>query len=200
MIPNIVKGRGVSGALAYALGEGYGDEKKSGLAYALDREAGNRRGQARTLAEGQESRASILGGQNFGFEIDSAERVELARRMMEWNAKPENQASRGRKCKNDCLHAQLSWEKGLEPTREEMTDAAKGFLKSLGMENAQAVFVAHNDTEHKHLHIIASRIDPASGKIDVVGKVDKPGEMAFSGTDVYLVGETSLRKIAGVGK
>lgn len=44
------------------------------------------------------------------------------------------------------------------------------------------------------------RIDPENGKIAVVGKVDKAGEMAFSGTDVYLVGETSLRKIAGIGK
>jgi len=44
------------------------------------------------------------------------------------------------------------------------------------------------------------RIDPANGKIAVVGKVDRAGEMAFSGADAYLVGETSLRKIVGVGK
>jgi len=83
---------------------------------------------------------------------------------MEWNGKEENQASKARKCEKDCLHASLSWEPGQDPTREEMVAAAQGFLKSLGMETAQAVFVAHDDTEHKHLHIVASRIDPLTGK------------------------------------
>jgi hypothetical protein len=60
--------------------------------------------------------------------------------MMEWNGKEENQASKWRKCEKDCLHASLSWEPG------------------------QAIFVAHDDTAHKHLHIVASRIDPLTGK------------------------------------
>ena len=77
---------------------------------------------------------------------------------------PDNQASRGRKCEKDCFHASLAWEKGQEPTAAEMTEAAQSFLKSLGMENAHAVFIAHNDTDHRHLHIVASRIDPATGK------------------------------------
>ena len=148
MIPNIVKGRGISGAIAYGMGQGN------------DAETGKRK----SLETGKSGRAEILGGQNFGFEIDDADKLDLARRMMEWNGKAENQASRGRKCEKDCLHASLSWEKGQEPTREDMTEAAKGFLKTLGMEKAQAVFIAHNDTEHKHLHIIASRLDPATGK------------------------------------
>ncbi len=148
MIPNIVKGRGITGAIAYSMGQGN------------DKETGKRL----ELGAGETSRADILGGQNFGFEIDSADRLDMARRMMEWNGKAENQASRGRKCENDCLHASLSWEKGQEPSREDMTAAVQGFLKSLGMEKAQAVFIAHNDTEHKHLHIVASRIDPTTGK------------------------------------
>ncbi len=148
MIPKIVKGAGITGSIRYAMGQGN------------DAETGERL----TLAPGEESRAKVLGGQNFGYAIDSAERLETARRMMEWNAMPDNQASRSRKCEKDCLHASLSWEKGQEPTAAEMTEAAKSFLKSLGMENALAVFVAHNDTDHRHLHIVASRIDPATGK------------------------------------
>jgi hypothetical protein len=147
MIPNIVKGRGITGALAYSLGQG-NDEK----------------GERIELGAGDKSRAEILGGQNFGFAIDSAERLEMARRVMEWNGLPENQASKGRKCENDCLHASLSWEPGQNPSKAEMIEAARSFLKSLGMENAQAVFIAHNDTDHKHLHIVASRLDPLTGK------------------------------------
>jgi hypothetical protein len=118
----------------------------------------------RTLAEGQESRATILGGQNLGFPIDSPERFEEARLEMEFNALPRNQTSKTRKCEDDCLHASLSWEKGQDPSREEMVEAAQSYLKSLGMENAQAVFVAHSDTPQRHVHIIASRIDPETGK------------------------------------
>ena len=40
MIPNIVKGKGITGAINYALGEGREGEKKNGKAYALDRAAG----------------------------------------------------------------------------------------------------------------------------------------------------------------
>ena len=165
MIPNLVKGKGITGAINYALGEGYEGEKKNGKAHALDRAAGiDTKGAAVQLGEGEASRATILGGQNFGFEIDSPERVEVARRAMEWNAAPENQTSKSRKCENDCLHASLSWEKGQTPTADDMREAAQGFLKSLGMENALAVFIAHDDKAHPHLHIVASRIDPETGK------------------------------------
>jgi ATP-dependent exoDNAse (exonuclease V) alpha subunit len=148
MMPNIVKGSGVTGAIRYSMGQG--NDAITGARLTL--EAGDR------------SRAEILGGQNFGFEIDSEDRLDMARRMMEWNGKAENQASRGRKCEKDCLHVSLSWGDGQTPSRAEMLDAGQSFLKSLGMENAQAVFIAHNDTDHAHIHIVASRIDPATGK------------------------------------
>ena len=148
MIPNLVKGRGISGAIRYSLGQG--NDKATG--------------ERKTLERGEISRADILGGQNFGFDIDSADRLDMARRMMEWNGAPENQFSRGRKCETDCLHASLSWETGQQPTRDEMVEAAQEFLKALGMATAQAVFISHDDTEHRHLHIVASRIDPTTGK------------------------------------
>jgi hypothetical protein len=148
MIPHVVQGKGISGALAYVMGQGN------------DAETGERK----TLEAGAESRAALLGGQGFGFEIDSAERLELARKVMEWSAQRENQGSRTRPCVKDCLHLSLSWEAGRDPSRAEMVGAAQSALKGLGMENARAVFVAHNDTEHRHLHIVASRIDPETGK------------------------------------
>ena len=148
MIPNIEKGTGVTGAVRYVLGQG--KDKLTGAWL--------------TLNEGETSRAQIIGGQNFPFTIDSLERLDLARRMMEFNAHPENQASKGRLCEKDCLHASLAWEPGYEPSKDEMVEAARGFLKALGMETAQAVFIAHTDTGHKHIHIVASRIDPKTGK------------------------------------
>ena len=148
MMPNIVKGKGITGALAYAMGQGN------------DAQTGKRL----ELAEGETSRAIILGGQNFGFDIDTPERLELARRVMEWQGLPENQAGKTRKLDLDCFHASLSWGDGQNPSREEMLEAGHSFLKSVGLEKARAVFIAHNDTDHAHIHIVASRIDPETGR------------------------------------
>jgi ATP-dependent exoDNAse (exonuclease V) alpha subunit len=165
MIPVIVKGHGVSGALRYVMSEGHIEKKEDAVTYALMRAVGDTPTKTyKTLAEDEQTRVEILGGQNFGFDIHDARTVELARRMMEWNGKPENQASRGRKCEVDCLHLMLNWDKGLTPDNAEKLEAGQSVLKALGMENAQAVFVAHHDKEHAHLHVVASRIDPTTGK------------------------------------
>jgi hypothetical protein len=147
MIPNLIKGCGISGAIRYNMGEG--NEKGSNI--------------RKELAPGAISRSVILGGQGFGFDIDSAERVELARRVMEFNGQPENQRGRTKKCKLDNLHLSLSWEPGQNPSNAEMVEAARGALKALGMEGAQAVFFRHTDAPAPHLHIVASRIDPRTG-------------------------------------
>ena len=78
MIPNIVKGRGITGSLAYVMGQG-NDEN----------------GKRIELVPGETSRAEILGAQNIGFEIESAADLDLARRMMEWNARPRGERDRG---------------------------------------------------------------------------------------------------------
>ena len=87
VIPNIVKGKGITGSIAYVMGQGN------------DRETGKRK----KLEEGQEARARILGGQNFGFEIDSAERLEIARRDDGMERQAGQPSSSGRKCEKDCL-------------------------------------------------------------------------------------------------
>ncbi|WP_162530764.1 AAA family ATPase [Rhodovastum atsumiense] len=103
-----------------------------------------------------------LAGQNFGFEIDGPDRAEVARRMMEWEAL--HQASRTRPCTRDALHLSLSWHPDERPSRPDMEAAARSALQALGLGTARAVFVAHNDTTHAHLHIVASRINPETGK------------------------------------
>lgn len=148
MTPNIVTGKGITGALRYSMGQGNDPVT----------------GERLELVPGETSRATVLGGQNFGFDIESAADLELARRMMEWNGKPENQAGKTRKLENDCLHASLSWGDGQKPDRAEMIEAGISFLKAIGLEKAQAVFIAHDDTDHAHIHVVASRIDPETGR------------------------------------
>src|ERR1700730_1698972 len=142
MLPDLGKGRGVSGAVRYVLGQG--------------------RGHGADWQEGQESRVAWISGQGFGFDIESREDAELGRRIMEFAA--ANQSGKTRQCEKDCLHLSLSWHPDEQPTKVQMEEAAREALKSLGMENARALFVAHNDTKHMHVHIVASRINPETDR------------------------------------
>jgi hypothetical protein len=57
----------------------------------------------------------------------------------------------------------LAWLPGQDPTKDQMIEAAKDSLKMLGLGEHEALFVAHNDTEHPHIHVIANRVHPVTG-------------------------------------
>src|ERR1700690_4193765 len=111
MIPRLNTGKGVSGAIRYVLGQGR--DAKTG---ELKPEAANE----------NESRVDWVSGQNFGFRITNADDAELARRIMEFDAL--NQASKTRRCEQDCIHLSLGWKAGETPTRKEMEEAAEDAL------------------------------------------------------------------------
>ena len=146
MIPRMNVGKGVTGAVRYVLGQGR-DPKT---------------GELKELAPGEQSRVAWMSGQGFGFEIETDADVHLARRVMEFDAL--NQTSRTRRCEQDCVHLSLGWAPGEKPTQKEMEAAARDALKAIGMENARALFVAHNDEDYAHVHIVASKINPDTGR------------------------------------
>ncbi len=147
VIPRNKVGRGITGAVRYALGEGN------------DPANGNK---PRKEPKGEQSRVAWMSGQNFGFAIESREDADLARRVMEFMAL--NQTSSTKQCEKDCVHLSLGWRPGEEPTRAQMEEAAHQALKSLGMANARALFVAHSDERYAHMHIVASKINPDTGR------------------------------------
>jgi Ti-type conjugative transfer relaxase TraA len=146
MIPRIKVGKGVTGAVRYVLGEGRDPETM----------------RPRKQPANDQTRVAWVGGINVGFAIEDQDDVDLARRIMEFDA--QNQLSRTKRCEYDCVHLSLGWRPGQEPTREQMEEAAQAALKSLGMENAKAIFAAHNDEDYFHLHIVASKINPETGR------------------------------------
>ncbi len=146
MIPRIKVGKGVTGAVRYVLGEG------------KDRTTG----EYRMLGAGEPGRVAWIGGTGFGFAIHSRDDANLGRRIMEFDA--ANQDSPTRRCEKDCVHLALGWPPDQAPTREEMEQAAQSALRALGMENAKAVWAAHNDESYSHLHIVASKINPDTGR------------------------------------
>ena len=75
----------------------------------------------------------------------------------------------GRKLAKPVVHYTLSWAKDESPDRAEMNRAADQTLKALGLERHQALIVAHRDTDHPHLHVVANRVDPETGKAAKLG-------------------------------
>src|SRR4051794_21822331 len=143
MNPRINVGKGVTGAVRYVLGEGR-DPKT---------------GELKELSENGKTRVDWIGGTGFGWKVETRADADLARRVMEFDA--VNQKGQ---CQQDCVHLSLSWRPGDRLTREQMEQAAHGALSSLGMANAKAIFVAHNDEDYAHVHIVASKINPATGR------------------------------------
>jgi hypothetical protein len=146
VIPRVKVGKGVTGAVRYVLGEG------------KDRTTG----EYRMLGAGEPGRVAWIGGTGFGFAIRSRDDADLGRRIMEFDA--ANQDSPTRRCEKDCVHLALGWPPDQTPTREDMEQAAQSALRALGMENAKAVWAAHNDESYSHLHIVASKINPDTGR------------------------------------
>ncbi|MEN0045688.1 MAG: relaxase/mobilization nuclease domain-containing protein [Bacteroidota bacterium] len=59
----------------------------------------------------------------------------------------------------------LSWSPDENPDKERMVRAADETLEVLGLQEHQAVIVAHNDTNHPHIHMIVNLVNPNNGKM-----------------------------------
>jgi hypothetical protein len=70
----------------------------------------------------------------------------------------------GRKADNPVYHLSLSWIPGEKPTQAEMMEAGQAALRALGFSEHEAVFAAHGDKQHLHLHVVVNRVHPVTGK------------------------------------
>jgi hypothetical protein len=102
VIPRCGTSKGITGAVRYVLGE--------------SRDA--RTAAIRHLPKNGKSRVAWFGGTGFGFEIETREDADLARRIKEFDAL--NQASRTRPCVKDCVHLSLNWRPGEKPTQAQI--------------------------------------------------------------------------------
>lgn len=68
------------------------------------------------------------------------------------------------KAEKPVYHLSISYADGDNPSKAQMLADGKATLSTLGLGEHQAVFVAHNDSDHQHLHIMANRVNPATGK------------------------------------
>ncbi|REL37908.1 hypothetical protein DYD21_09005 [Rhodohalobacter sp. SW132] len=80
-------------------------------------------------------------------------------------------ARQSQRVQSPAYHVSVSWSKTDDPSKEQMLDVAERVVKELGMENNQALIVAHKDTDHTHMHIAVNRVD-----LDHFKAVDRWGD------------------------
>lgn len=73
-------------------------------------------------------------------------------------------AAQSRKCQKPVYHMIISWRPDEAPSDITMREVADQALFDLGLNEHQAVLAAHQDTDHRHLHILINRVHPETGK------------------------------------
>jgi hypothetical protein len=73
-------------------------------------------------------------------------------------------AGLSRRVQKPVYHLGISWAAADRPTPELMTEVMDAALARLGLADHQAVYVAHQDTAHPHLHAMINRVHPETGK------------------------------------
>jgi len=71
--------------------------------------------------------------------------------------------SSGRPLEKPIFPYSLSWHPEQNPSKAEMLRAATETIAVLGLEEHEALIVAHNDRPHAHLHVICNRVHPLTG-------------------------------------
>ena len=64
-------------------------------------------------------------------------------------------------------HCSLSWTKGEKPTRDEMLEAGRECLASVGLaleDGHHTYFIEHRDTEQAHIHMVVNLVHPIDGR------------------------------------
>jgi len=60
---------------------------------------------------------------------------------------------------NAVWHSSISFAEEDNLSNQEMREIADEFMQEMGLQNTQYMLVKHNDAAHKHLHIVANRVN-----------------------------------------
>lgn len=72
----------------------------------------------------------------------------------------------GQCCTKPVFTLSLAWHPEQEPHKWEMIGAGRRALIALGLEEHETLMVAHNDTDHPHLHLIVNTVHPETGRVN----------------------------------
>lgn len=98
---------------------------------------------------------SLMGQVNLDVNIDTAEDREFLAMVM------NKTAERAKRLKaNPISHWTINWIEGEHPNQEQIAHVVKKSMETLGMQNCQAFWVLHQDTDNEHVHLIINRALP----------------------------------------
>jgi hypothetical protein len=69
----------------------------------------------------------------------------------------------GAKLEKPVKHLSLNWHPSERPARDHMITVARSFLKEMGWHDHQCVLVAHDDKDHRHVHLMLNAVHPLRG-------------------------------------
>jgi len=76
----------------------------------------------------------------------------------------QSTANQNKRTKKPVYHLSISWDKKDEINEELMQETAERVIKDINLHNNQYVVISHKDTDHKHIHIMANRVNQDSLK------------------------------------
>ncbi|MHB0889475.1 TraI/MobA(P) family conjugative relaxase, partial [Acidithiobacillus sp.] len=109
-------------------------------------------------ARGREVDKEEMGVLNLDADVED---LDLVIRQMDMAA--ARTAKNGKFKGDPVYHLILSWQEGNQPTPKQVKDCVRHALKALGMEECQAVWAIHHDTDNDHVHIAVNRVHPEKG-------------------------------------
>lgn len=95
---------------------------------------------------------------------------DKAWRIMAYTAKEQNrlkeasgQSRAGRKLEKPVFAFSLAWHPEQNPSKHHMLETAREAISMIGLQDREAVIVAHRDEPQKHVHVIVNRVHPITG-------------------------------------
>ena len=175
MIAKLTTGNGFAGALKYDLRDGQLVEKKG------------------TVPE----TVRVLDAKDVCFDYDDEGNMVLDVKQVAWDFRQQAMAYGGRNpIEKPVYHWALAYHPDDNVTDEQMLKDTEEFLENMGFGNTQYVVIAHHDTDHPHVHVIANIVDNAAKRISTYKMIEKSHKVAADITkkNGYTWGDKATKK------
>lgn len=152
MIAKLTTGNGFSGTLKYDLRDGQLVEKKGAVPETV----------------------RVLDAKDVCFDYDDEGNMILDVKQVAWDFRQQAMAYAGRNpIEKPVYHWALAYHPDDVVSDEQMLKDTEEFLDKMGFGNTQYVVIAHHDTDHPHVHVIANIVDNDSKRIPTYKMIDK---------------------------
>ena len=175
MIAKLTTGNGFAGALKYDLRDGQLVEKKGAVPETV----------------------RVLDAKDVCFDYDDEGNMVLDVKQVAWDFRQQAMAYGGRNpIEKPVYHWALAYHPDDNVTDEQMLKDTEEFLENMGFGNTQYVVIAHHDTDHPHVHVIANIVDNAAKRISTYKMIEKSHKVAADITkkNGYTWGDKATKK------